>query len=348
MKHFIGYLSFVFLALFLVVLNKTEKRNIMPIDSKPNLRIFAYSSFTSQWGPGPKLKEIFERECNCTVEFIDASDSSLLLQRMKIEGEGLGADLVIGLDQFFIQKAMEEHKWRQMDLSKVDFEPTIKNSISNSFFIPYDWGVLAFVGRKSELKTPPKELEDLLISEYKNSIAIEDPRTSSPGFLFLNWVVQSKGENEGFWYLEKLMDQVHSFSSSWSMAYGLFQKKQVKLVFSYITSPIYHLIEDKSDDYIALQFKEPHPIQIEYLGIPDFCNKCELAQKFANLVLSKPGQKIIMEQNYMFPVIKGVKEGTAFDQLPSFKILNPNSEKKDISKDQLLKKWIEMRRSHSS
>lgn len=347
MKHFLGFLTMIFLILFIAVLNKNERKNNLPVEVKPTLRVFAYSSFTSQWGPGPKLKELFEAECNCVVDYIDASDASLLLQRIKIEGESLGADLIIGLDQFFLQKAMEEHKWRQFDLTGVDFEPALLKNIKGNTFVPYDWGVLAFIARKSEIKNMPKELEDLLISDYKKSIAIQDPRTSSPGFHFLNWVIQSKGESDGVWYLQKLLDQVHSFSTSWSSAYGLFQKKQVKLVFSYVTSPLYHLIEEKSDDYLALEFKEPHPIQIEFLGIPDFCNQCDLAQRFTNLILSKAGQKIIMEKNYMFPVIRGVKEGTLFEKIPTFKIMNFD-EKQVLTKDKMLKKWIEIRRGSSN
>ncbi len=32
------------------------------------LTIYTYESFTSEWGPGPKVKAAFEAECGCTVD----------------------------------------------------------------------------------------------------------------------------------------------------------------------------------------------------------------------------------------------------------------------------------------
>ena len=107
MRHFIFFLAVIFLALFLAVLNRTDTRSAN--GNLPTLRVFGYSSFTGRWGPGPLLKEAFEKSCKCKVEFIEGSDSGILLQRLRIEGESLGADLVIGLDQFDLSKIGRAH-----------------------------------------------------------------------------------------------------------------------------------------------------------------------------------------------------------------------------------------------
>lgn len=345
MRHFILFVAAVYLVLFLAVLNRGDDRTdaLTPAE-KPTVRIFGYSAFTGPWGPGPRLKELFEKSCNCNVEFIEGSDSGVLLQRLKLEGESLGADVVIGFDQFDLQKALADQTWQKLSFAGLDLEPEIKGLIKNDYFVPYDWGVLSFVGRKSELSKPPQELNDLLDPEFSRKIALEDPRTSSPGLQFLWWVIRSKGEDEGFEFLNKLADQAHSFSPSWSTATGLFNRKQAKLVFSYATSPIYYQVEEKNADPFALEFRESHPLQIEFLGVPDFCRQCDLAENFVNLMLSPEGQKIIMEKNYMFPVLRGVKEGTPFAAASHFSRVMKFEIPSDAEIERLLKRWSEFRR----
>lgn len=346
LKHFVIFLVVVFSGLFVAVLNKTEDGKQQP--SQPVLRVFGYASFTGQWGPGPSLKAQFEKDCGCQVQYIEGSDSGILLQRLKLEGESLGADLVIGLDQFDLQKALAEQKWREFNISGLDAYDEVKPALQNNYFVPFDWGVIAFVVRKNEIAKPPQSLDELLIPELKRKISLQDPRTSSPGLQFLYWVIRAKGEEEGFKFIQKMMEQVHSFSPSWSTAYGLFTKKQSKATLSYVTSPIYHQVEEKNNDFVALEFKEGHPIQFEFVGIPASCRNCELAEKFVNLMLSDEGQKTIMQKNFMFPIVKNVKEGTPFAEIPQFKTLNDFQIPSAQEVERLLKKWSDLRRGDSN
>ncbi len=314
----------------------------------PIVRIFGYSTFTGRYGPGPQLKDMFEKTCKCKVEYIEGSDSSIILQRLKIEGESLGADLIVGLDQFDLEKALAEQKWRKLHAGNLDVYDIVSPEFENGNFVPFDWGIMTFVARRGELDPLPASLDDLLAAELTKRISLEDPRTSSPGMQFLYWVIQSKGETEGFNYLKKMMDQAHSFAPTWSTAYGLFTKKQTNLVFSYYTSPLYHEIEEKNKDYIALTFKEPHPVQFEFTGIPEFCKNCALAEQFVNLMLSKEGQKVIMEKNYMFPVMKGVREGTRFDVGSDVSLIRAAKTPSLTQIEAWLKKWSEIRRGEGS
>lgn len=346
----IVYLILVYFVLFLSLFNRQAKKETF--DSKANLRVFAYSSFTAPTGPGPKLKEIFEKSCQCHLEFVEGNDAGMLLQRLKLESESLGADLVIGFDQYDLQRALGEHKWKKLDFSNLDIETEARPALTNSYFVPYDWGVLGFIARKGELKLVPQQIDDLLNPEFARKIALQDPRSSSPGLQFLFWVIKSKGEEEGLKFIQKMFDQAHSYSSSWSMSYGLFQKKQASLVYSYMTSPIYHEMIEKNSNYEALIFKEPLAVQYEFLGIPEFCKQCDLAEKFVNLMLSAEGQKIVMEKNFMFPVLKSVKENTPFQTIGENLIKNNHILSFDIPSntdiDRLLKRWSELRRGEKN
>lgn len=345
MKHFIIFLTAVFLFLFIAHVNKNQSFLIR--EQKAVLKVFTYSSFASKWGPGPVLKSIFEKSCNCQVEFIEGADTGILLQRLKIEGEKLGADLVIGFDQYDLQKAVVELNWRSMDFSSLDVDPIVKSSLKNEFFVPYDWGVLSFVTKKDFRISPTISLDDLTRSEYSRKIALQDPRTSSVGLQFVMWVLKTKGQEEGYKYLGRMMQQAHSHSPSWSTAYGLFKSGQVDLVFSYLTSPLYHQIEEKNENFKALEMVEPQPVQVEFAGIPSFCRSCELAENFLNLLLSPEGQKIVMEKNYMMPVLKNVKTGTPFEQIKiPFRLLEVDYP--SINQiEEVQKQWATIRRESS-
>jgi len=67
-------------------------------DGKPELVIYTYESFVSEWGPGPAIAANFEAICDCTVRFVGAGDGAALLGRLKLEGARTPADIVLGLD----------------------------------------------------------------------------------------------------------------------------------------------------------------------------------------------------------------------------------------------------------
>lgn len=341
MKNFVFFIAVVFSVLFLAVVNRNDDKSSTGV---PVLRVFGYSSFTSKWGPGPLLKEAFEKTCNCKVDFIEGSDSGILLQRLKIEGESLGADLVIGLDQFDLAKAQKEQEWRKVKTDGLKVYPQVRSALEQNYFIPYDWGILTFVAQNTK-ERKPRSLEDLMDPMYEGQIALQDPRTSSPGLQFLSWVIKLKGEEEGFKFLSQMMRQAHSFSPTWSSAYGLFTGGQAKMVYSYITSPLYHQTPGKEAQYIALGFNEPLPIQYEFVGIPDICRRCELAEQFINLMLSDEGQKIIMTKNYMFPVKEGVAANTDYAPLMDVKVFDQFEIPTSEEVDRLLRIWSDHRRS---
>lgn len=342
MKNFLFFLFLIFGGLFAALVLRKNSGN--ESDNRAVIKVYASSSFIAQWGPGPLLKEAFEKECDCRVEFKDGADAMILMQRLRTEGRTGGADVVLGFDQFDLELAQQGIEWRRINTGDVEFEDSIKNSLSRSPLVPYDWSMLTFVMRKSEIADPPKKLADLLNPAYKGQIVLEDPRTSSPGLQFLLWLIQVKGEEKAFHFLKELNPQIHSYAPSWSTAYGLFQKANAKMTYSYVTSPVYHWVEDKSNDIIAVDLEEGLPTQVEFAGIPATCHNCELADKFIQFLLSKTGQKIVMEKNYMFPVVKSVRVGTVFSEVPTYTGLEMSVIPTLSDRERIQKKWAALRR----
>lgn len=336
MKHFLFLVSFVFAVLFLALLNK---KNHTAQGQTQKLKVFTSTSFASNFGPGPLLKAEFEKSCQCEVDFVEGSDSSIIIQRLKVEGESLGIDMIIGFDQFEIETAQKSIDWKTLKFDTKDFEKVIAQDFANEFFVPYDWGLLSFVGKKGlpEIKT----LRDLMSPDFHKKFALQDPRTSSPGLQFLSWLTK---EEFTLQEMSQVIDQAYSIAPSWSSAYSLMTRGQVDYVFSYVTSPLYHQLIEKNNNYQAFKLSEPLPIQVEYFGITEFCQNCELAEKFAQYLVSREGQKIIMEKNFMFPVLPEVRKGTPFDIVDHF-LFEKNNQFKPV---QALQRWSQARRGNFS
>ena len=66
------------------------------------LIIYTYDSFAAEWGPGPSIKSAFEKNCDCTIEFIATSNAATLLTKIQLEGTQSNADIVLGFDQNFL------------------------------------------------------------------------------------------------------------------------------------------------------------------------------------------------------------------------------------------------------
>ncbi len=130
---------------------------------------------------------------------------------------------------------------------------------------------------------------------------IQDPRTSTPGLGLLLWVKSVYGDKAPEAWA-KLKNRVLTVTPGWSEAYGLFTKGEAPMVLSYVTSPAYHMVEEKTDRYQAAKFEEGHYIQIEVAGMLKASQNQDLARKFLSFTLSPEFQGIIPTTNWMMPV----------------------------------------------
>jgi len=339
MKHLLVYLGTIFLGLLLFV---AYRKNQTVSEIKPVVRVYASSSFISQWGPGPWLKAEFEKKCHCKIEYHEAIDSYLMMQKIRSEGPNRGVDLVLGLDDYDLEVAEKNLNWKPFALQQEGLDAGV--TVIGPFY-PYNYSQIAIVYRGSDIRSLPKSLEDLTLPEFKDQIALIDPRSSSLGLQFISWVLTAHGEDKGFDLLSQINQNVKVYAANWSAAYGLFRQKQVSLVLSYTTSPLYHRIEEKNLDIQAAQFTEGHPLHVEYFGIPESCKQCDLAVEFAKLVISDVGQKIIMEKNYMFPIRAKIRENTLFNEVPPFSILDRSVPRLN-EREQLIRQWNSARKKN--
>jgi thiamine transport system substrate-binding protein len=169
-------------------------------------------------------------------------------------------------------------------------------------FIPFDYSYFSIIYDSEKIKDPPRSLDDLTKAEYKKSLILIDPRTSSPGLGFLTWTISTyKDKWQQYWH--DLMPSVLTITPGWDTAYGLFTKGEAPLVLSYTTSPGYHLEYEQSERYRAALFEEGHPVQVEFGAILKTSPHKEAAKQFMDFMISEDFQNVIPLTNWMYTVI---------------------------------------------
>ncbi|MBZ9790770.1 thiamine ABC transporter substrate binding subunit [Rhizobium sp. 3T7] len=263
------------------------------------LTVYTYESFTSEWGPGPKVKEAFEKTCGCSVNFVSVADGVALLSRLKLEGAGTKADVVLGLDTNLTTEAKATGLF---DASGVDVSAlNVPGDYKDDVFVPYDYGHFAVIYDTQTIKNPPQSMKDLVEGDPSQKIVIEDPRTSTPGLGLLLWVKSVYGDKAPEAWA-KLKKRVLTVTPGWSEAYGLFTKGEAPMVLSYTTSPAYHMVAESTDRYQAAAFSEGHYIQIEVAGLLKNAPDKELARDFLKFMVTPGFQDTIPTNNWMMPV----------------------------------------------
>ncbi len=267
-------------------------------EAKDTLTIYTYDSFVSEWGPGAKIKAAFEKDCDCTVEWVAIADGVAMLNRLKLEGSSTKADVVLGLDTNLTAEAAATGLFAAhgADVTKAK----TPGGWTDTTFLPYDYGHFAIVYDTEKMKTPPKSLDELVNGDPSQKIILQDPRSSTPGLGFLLWMKSVYGEKAGEAWA-KLKPRILTTSPGWSEAYGLFTKGEAPMVFSYVTSPAYHMTAEGTERYQAAAFAEGHYLQIEVGGVIEASPEKALGQKFLGFMLTPGFQNEIPATNWMLP-----------------------------------------------
>jgi thiamine transport system substrate-binding protein len=306
-------------------------------ETKPELVIYTYESFTSEWGPGPAIAENFEKECDCTVRFVGAGDGAALIGRLKLEGARSPADIILGLDTNLTAEAKASGLVVPHGIEAPELDLPI--AWDDDSFLPYDWGYFAFVYDKTKMPEPPGSFEELIASDA--SIVIHDPRSSTPGLGLLMWVKDAYGDRAPeIW--EGLRPQIVTVAPGWSEAYGLFLDGEVDMALAYTTSPAYHLIAEDDDSKAAAMFEEGHYMQVEVAAITAAADAPDLARDFLRFMLTDGFQGVIPTTNWMYPAhtpAAGLPDGYATLAIPD-KPLLLSPEEAQAMRDAALAEWL--------
>jgi len=266
---------------------------------QPTLTVYTYQSFASDYGPGPAIKKGFEAQCKCTLNFVAVDSAIGALRRIQLEGATTSADVLVGLDTSIAGEARATGLFgpHGIDLSGL----TLPQKWTDDTFVPFDYGYFAFVYDSNKVKAPPASFEDLIKEPASFKIALEDPRSDTPGLGLLLWIKAAYGDKAPeIW--AGLKPHIATMARSWDDAYGLFLKGEADMALSYTTSPAYHAIEENKPNYAFAAFSEGHYPQVEVAAMLKSSKQQALGKQFLAYLTSAAAQKVIPTTNWMYPV----------------------------------------------
>lgn len=269
------------------------------LSAKETLTVYTYESFTSEWGPGPVVKEAFEQTCDCELNFVALDSSTGILNRVQLEGPNSRADVVLGLDTNLMALAEDTGL---LDDSEVDTSALdLPIEWTSKVFVPFDYGYFAFVYNTELMPEPPTSFEELINSPDDAKVIVQDPRTSTPGLGLLLWMKSVYGDEAAAKW-EALQPKILTVTKGWSEAYfSLFLNGEAPMVLSYSTSPGYHMAIDETEQYQAAAFEEGHYLQVEVAAVLKNSKNKALARNFLAFMLTPEFQNAIPLTNVMFP-----------------------------------------------
>ncbi|ASJ04860.1 thiamine ABC transporter substrate-binding protein [Thermococcus barossii] len=312
-----------------------------PVKAEETLTVYSYDSI--EWWM-KEIIPIFEQKYGVKVNLVLIGDAGEVLNRLILEKDNPQADVVVGIDNSYLAKAIDAGILEPYRPANADVIPDwIIEKFDPTFHLtPYDYGYIAINYRKDMVQKPPESLEDLTKPEWKGKLIIEDPRTSSPGMAFLLWTIAVYGDD---WldYWERLKENDVQIVEGWSAAWNAFTKGEYPLVLSYATSPAATVYYDNNTNVGAVAFREGNYLQIEGAGIVKGAKHPELAKKFIEFLISEEAQEKLPLNQWMYPVNRNVKTPEVFKY--AVKVEKPVTvDPKDIEKnyDLWLRQWTQL------
>lgn len=276
------------------------------------------------------MVDAFVADSGYCVNFIKEDDSGGILDQMMLTKDSPQADLMIGLDNTYLQTALENNLLTETTYKT---NPNYNNisdialqSYSGSLAIPFDMGPVClnyderFVDEENI--TSPTSLWNLTDEEWRGKLTFPSPVTSSPGRAFLVATIdyfEHDGDDEtnafDWWKMIKENDAI--FTSGWTESYethytggyGEYTTGYVgdaHLTVSYCQSPgVEAFYAENYTHSTSITLPKTTFQQIEYTGIINGANDVEAAEAFIEYLLSPEINSNMPENNLMYSVLEG-------------------------------------------
>lgn len=263
-----------------------------------------------EWCQG--MKQEFEAKHGITVNYVRMS-SGEALARLQAEKDNPQFDVWWGgpIDGFVAGK--------EAGVLEAYDSPNYKNLIDadkykdpDNFWVGIYVGTLGFCTNKDWLAqnpgvAAPKSWDDLLKPEFKGQIMVAHPSTSGTSYTAMATVLQLKGEEAGWQYLQQYAGQIAQFTKSGAAPAKFVGQGEaaVGIVFSH---DIIHEIEDNKLPLELTFPEEGTGYEIGGMAIVKGAKHPDAAQKWFDWALEPETQALGPKYHaYQAPTVKGVE-----------------------------------------
>ena len=219
-------------------------------------RVVIYTSMEEERNQDLKeqLKEAFP-DVKVVVQHMATGNSAA---KIKNEGKKVEADIVIDLETAHMVNVQDA----LADLSYFDdsiYLDGVNTSDKYLTWVKYTMNLIVDNKYLEEHNlSVPKTYEDLLKPEYKNLIAMPDPKTSGTGYGFFLNAVNIMGENEAVEYFKKLKSNLREFTTSGSGPTNLLKQGEIAIAMGMTAQGVEAINEGYDFSIVELETGSPY------------------------------------------------------------------------------------------
>lgn len=203
------------------------------------------------------IKQVKEKfpDLKVIVQHIATGNSAA---KIKNEGTKIEADIILDLETAH----MENLKDNFADISSFDTSNYLDGVNTSDKYIIWTKSPVGLIIDNKYVKEHnlqvPKTYEDLLKPEYKNLIAMPDPKTSGTGYAFYLNVVNIMGEDKAIEYFKKLKENVREFTTSGSGPTNLLKQGEIAIAMGMVSQGANSINEGYDFSNVELSTGSPY------------------------------------------------------------------------------------------
>ena len=268
---------------------------------KVTLTLVTHDSFAISDG----VFESFHAQTGITVEVLTSGDVGSLVAQTILSAKNPVGDVVYGVDNTFMQRLLDSSAVEPYETPALADVPDRFELDATHRLTPIDYGDVCVNYWKDALNgAAPTSLMDLVSNEYKSSLVVQNPETSSPGMAFLLATIAGTPDWENFW--EQLRANDVTVTNGWEAAYyGDFIAGggSRPLVVSYASSPVAELIyaDPPVDEPPTGVLLDSCFRQVEFAGVLAGTAHQAEARLLIDFLLSDTFQNDIPMNMFMYP-----------------------------------------------
>lgn len=219
-------------------------------------KVVIYTSMEEERNQALKeqLKEKFP-DMDIVVQYMATGNSSA---KLKTEGTNIEADIILDLETAYMTSLQENFA----DLSEFDSSIFVDGAVKAENYFPWVKYTMALIVDKDYFSEHnlelPKTYEDLLKPEYKDLIAMPDPKTSGTGYAFFLNAVNIMGEEKAIEYFKSLKENLREFTTSGSGPTNLLKQGEIAIAMGMTSQGAQAITDGYNFEVISLETGAPY------------------------------------------------------------------------------------------
>ena len=279
-----------------------------------------------------RLNEQFP-DYDITIEYLPTGENAA---RLMAEGTDTPCDIVWGLEVGYLDNLTEN----LADISQYDKSIYVDDmKIGGDKYLVAHRYSGCIVVNKEQLANKglaiPQSYQDLLKEEYKNLIAMPNPKSSGTGYIYLKSLVNAWGEEAAFDYFDQLSNTVLQFTSSGSGPINSLVQGEIAIAMGMTSQAVIEI--NNGQPFEILFFEEGAPYTACGYGmIEGKQNKAavkEVFDFFYSTLVREEKEKFLPEQIF-------VDQVNEIENYPAGIVYSDMSGNTADEKTRLLESWI--------